>query len=166
MKNHYMMEKVRLARIGTVFAVLMAAVVILAPNALGANHPVSSTGLTFIDQNTCYATITTDIPFSLDVDDGDSVTIYYNYTYIDHRPGRDLPNAEHVFSQIVAYGGGVAESHGYNTTKYTEGNGGIQHIVYNVMENTSIWVELYANITSSQPQCIDSDWVGGNITLT
>lgn len=148
--------------VGITSVVFVAAIVLMAPGALGTDHPVGATGSTYIDQYGCDATVNANLPIYLNVSNGDSVSVYYNYTYDDERrPGSSL--AGHAFSQVVQYGGGGwAESHGYNTTGDTQGGGGIQKTVYNVQENTSIRVEWYANITFA---CSDGASAKGYIYL-
>jgi len=166
MKNDYVGGKARAARIGIVSVVVMAAVVILAPNALGANHSVNTTGSTYISSGgTCIASVTAPSSGDLDVNNGDSVTIYYNYTYTDGRTSASTL-ARHDFTQLVEYDdAGTGESHWYNTTIDMEsGVGGIQMTVSNVRTGTSIWVLWYANITSDGI-CSDYAWDEAYISL-
>lgn len=158
----------RSTRVGMISASLMVTVItIMAQTALAANHNVTGTGSTFIDKNGCDASVPNGPPGSLNVANGDSVTIYYNYTYRDDRLGSDKPRAEHIFIQTVLYGGGGrTEAHYYNTTGSASGGGSIPWTVYNVQEGTSIWVGWYANITcGSSPQCHETDSKEGSINL-
>jgi hypothetical protein len=157
----------RATRVGMISASLMVTVItIMAQTALAANHNVTGTGSTYIDRFGCDANVPNGPPGSLDVANGDSVTIHYNYTYWDNRP-QGYPRAEHIFIQTVLYGGGGrTEAHYHNTSGSELGGGSIQWTVYNVQTGTSIWVGWYANITcGSSPQCHDTDSKEGYINL-
>src|SRR4030042_1100901 len=155
-------------RIGNALGVLLVTAVLMSSTvALGADHPFGATGWTDIDSSSCDSGVNANLPAYLNVDNGDSVTIYYNYTYTDYR--RSVSTiARHDFTQLIEYNNwGAGQSHWHNTTYYLDsGVGGIQMTVYNVMEDTSIWVKWYANVTcSSGPQCSHYDSDQGFIYL-
>jgi len=166
MRYNHIGGKKGAARIANVSTMFLATLMILAPIALGADHPFGATGSTYIGTY-CDSEVAADLPAYLDVANGDSVTIYYNYTYTDAR-GSPSTIARHDFTQLIEYDDwGEGESHWHNTTYYRDsGSGGIQMTVNNVMEDTSIWVKWYANVTcNSGPSCSHYDSDEGLIYL-
>jgi len=148
-------------------ALVMVAVVLLAPNALGANrYGATGIGTTSINTSTCDADVTSPLPVYVDVNNGDSVTVYFNYTYSDSRPPTTAAVHGFVMTTVYLY---TAWSDGVNVTTYgSESSGGsLQRTVPNVAQNTSIWVRWHAQISSaSNPACFASHEEEGYIYLT
>ena len=149
-------------------ALMITAVVLLAPTALGAGrYGATGIGTTSINTSTCDADVTSPLPVYVDVNNGDSVTVYLNYTYSDSRLPRLYP-AVHAFVMTTVYLY-TSWSDGVNVTTYggESGDGSLQRTVPNVSENTWIWVRWQAQISSvSNPVCFASDEKDGYIYLT
>lgn len=139
---------------------------VMAQTALATDRFVSGTGTTYIDSSTnCDADVPNGPPASLNVDNGDNVIIYYNYSFDDlRRSPPPKPTATHDFVQVVGYDGWtVADGRRHYTDGMDTGAGSIQRTVYNVQESYQIYVMWYANITSDS--CNDWDSAGGYIDL-
>ncbi len=169
MKDSCKRGKARVARIGTVSALLMTAVVILTPTVLATNHPyLVGLGVTWINNSRLGATVSVEaVPWEIDVEDRDSVTIYFNYSYSDSRTNQGNV-ATHAFLLKADYGGTWSNGH----TAYTygggieSGSGPIPLTVYNVLEDTYIWVNYSANISCVDvPPYFDSASYGNSIYL-
>ncbi len=162
MKHRCVNGKARVARVGMISASLMVIMImVMSQTALAyTNHVVEGTGLTSITSIDCDADVPEGPPESLNVANGDDVTIYYNYTYSDLR---GLGSARHQFVLIV---NGWAKEESYITYGSGGGIGTILKTVYNVQEHGQIWVGYYANITCLAEQCYDSDQKGDYIDLT
>ena len=167
MKNKRRGDKIKSVRLGMMTAVLSVTVLtILAQSALGiTRYGASGLGRTLVTASSCDAYVTATVPAVLDVDNGDIVRIWYNYTWGDSRTYWS-PDATHVFHMDVTYLG-TTQSH--DDTQRTNGNTGggtnAYKDVFNVQERTYIWVNWTASISSTSPQCYDFDSKGGPVYL-
>ncbi len=159
MKDGSLRGKARVARIGTVSMLLMTAVVILTPTVLATNHPyLVGLGQTWIDDFQLDAGVSDGVPpLEIAIVDLDSVTIYYNYTYSDDRVSGD--EATHIFTLVVDYGGTFASGKTHKTSILTRPTSdSVSVTVYNVVEDTYIWVNYTASIScDAVPPYYDSD---------
>ncbi len=168
MKDSCKRGKARIARIGTVSALLMTAVVILTPTVLATNHPyLVGLGITLVNRTLLDASVSDGMPpLEIAIVDLDSVTIYFNYSYSDDRT-TGLLKAYHNFSLAVYYNGPSSNGNQHQTLPrdgYFEGSTSVT--VYNVTDDTYIWVNYTASIScGAVPPYNDSDTHGESIYL-
>ncbi len=153
MKEDCLRGKARIARIVAVSALFMAAVMILTPTVLATNHPyLVGLGQTLVDNRLLDATVSDGMPpLQIDVTNGDSVTIFYNYGYSDNRTSPPYSNkATHTFNLSVYYNGLSLDGNQHITyPDYGYQEGSLSVIVNNVSPYTYIWVNYSASILCS-----------------
>ena len=152
MKEGCLVGKARIVSIVAVCALFMAAVVIRTPTVLAAtNHPyLIGLGQTWVTNSALDASVSDGVPpLQIDVENGDSVTVYYNYSYSDYRTYPPYSNkAYHTFNLTVYYAGPSSNGAQHETDPDDGYNvGSVSVHVNNVAENTYIWVNYTATIS-------------------
>ena len=150
MKEGCLERKARIVGIVAVSVLFMSAVVIRTPTVLAAtDHPyLIGLGQTWVTNSALDASVSDGVPpLQIDVEDGDSVTVYYNYSYSDYRTTGSY-KAYHTFNLTVYYAGPSSNGAQHETDPNDGYNvGSVSVHVNNVAENTYIWVNYTATIT-------------------
>ncbi len=150
---------------GVVLTFLMQ--ILMAPNVMAKDvYGGSANGLTECDDDpslTCSAIVTIrDVPYVLDVDNGDTVYFTYYIYWYDNRSANS-PKTTHTFNITIEYPGRPLID--MEWPKYTygddSGSGSPENQVDDVSEDVTITVHYYADIDVNNGDCTDSDheWV-------
>lgn len=147
--------------ISSVFIAMMATFVLLLEPVAGALIAGSSgEGETLVTSSTCDATVAALVPPFLDVDNGDTVRIYYNVSWEDTRSYPQSEPAEHYFNLTAEYFTGPYYADDHETTYGDDSGEDYLYVdVRGVLEFTRIVVTWYASIGCGDPECSDDDSV-------
>ncbi len=152
-----------------VWAVILAmwTVFSFSPTALAADvWGAEGYGMTTCDSSTCDADVWALVLPARDVDDGDTVWIWYNFTWEDVRRSSS-PQAQHQFMISATYPGRIpyAVTRLVGTYGDERGSDNLLITVPDVQEGKTINVGWYASIDIDATDCHDSDQVLYGIVL-
>lgn len=141
--------------------------ILIAPNVMAKDvYGGSANGLTECDDDpslTCSAIVTIrDVPYVLDVDDGDDV-YFIDYIYWYDNRSANSPKTTHTFNITIEYPGRLPKEEKRQEDTYGDdsGSGSFRNTVNDVSEDVTITVHYYADIDVNYGECTDSDheWV-------